>query len=43
MDPLNLKYCMRFFPHDDNQGGFFTAVFEKLTADDEGWIEDDMM
>ena len=26
-DPLNLRRCMRFFPHDDNQGGFFVAVF----------------
>ena len=29
-DPLNLKRCMRFYPQDDNQGGFFVAVFEKL-------------
>ena len=28
-DPLNLKRCMRFYPQDDNQGGFFVAVFEK--------------
>jgi hypothetical protein len=35
-DPLNLKYCMRFFPHDDNQGGFFVAVFEKLIDEEDG-------
>ena len=28
-DPLNLSRCMRFYPQDDNQGGFFVAVFEK--------------
>lgn len=28
-DPLNLTRCMRFYPQDDNQGGFFVAVFEK--------------
>jgi 16S rRNA C967 or C1407 C5-methylase (RsmB/RsmF family) len=27
LDPLNLKRCLRIFPHDDNQGGFFVAVF----------------
>jgi len=21
--------CLRLYPHDDNQGGFFCAVFEK--------------
>jgi multisite-specific tRNA:(cytosine-C5)-methyltransferase len=21
--------CMRLYPHDDNQGGFFVAVIEK--------------
>ena len=31
-DPLNLRRCMRFMPQDDNQGGFFVAVFAK-TAD----------
>ena len=31
-DPLNLSRCIRLVPHDDNQGGFFCAVFEK-TAD----------
>lgn len=39
-DPLNLKRCMRFFPHDDNQGGFFVAVFEKLLDTDDGLIMD---
>ena len=29
-DPLKLKRAMRFYPHDDNQGGFFVAVFEKF-------------
>jgi hypothetical protein len=28
-DPLNLARCLRLYPHDDNQGGFFCAVFEK--------------
>lgn len=42
-DPLNLSYCMRFLPHDDNQGGFFCAVFERLTEDDSGFIQDDSM
>lgn len=41
MDPLQLKYCLRLYPHDDNQGGFFVAVFEKLVADESGLIEDD--
>lgn len=35
-DPLNLKFCMRFFPHNDNQGGFFVAVFEKLIDEEDG-------
>lgn len=35
-DPLNLERCMRFYPHDDNQGGFFCAIFEK----DENWGTD---
>lgn len=43
MDPLQLKNCLRLYPHDDNQGGFFVAVFEKLVADDSGIIEDDGM
>jgi len=29
-DPLKLQRAMRFYPHDDNQGGFFVAVFEKF-------------
>ena len=29
LDPLNLSRCIRLVPHDDNQGGFFCAVFEK--------------
>jgi hypothetical protein len=40
-DPLNLKYCMRFYPHDDNQGGFFVAVIEKILDEDDGIIFDD--
>lgn len=41
-DPLNLKRCMRIYPHDDNQGGFFVAVFTKLLDDHEGFIQDDL-
>jgi len=26
-DPYNLRRCVRLLPHDDNQGGFFCAVF----------------
>ena len=40
-DPLNLKKCMRFYPHDDNQGGFFVCVFEKILDEEEGLIFDD--
>ena len=39
-DPLGLQKCLRFFPHDDNQGGFFVAVFEKLLEDEDGLIMD---
>jgi 16S rRNA C967 or C1407 C5-methylase (RsmB/RsmF family) len=28
-DPFNLSRCVRLLPHDDNQGGFFCAVFQK--------------
>ena len=42
-DPLNLRRCMRFFPHDDNQGGFFVAVFQKLVDQPSGTIEDPSM
>eukprot|EP00347_Sterkiella_histriomuscorum_P014872 403359204 len=41
-DPLNLRRCMRFFPHDDNQGGFFVAVFTKIHDQEEGIVYDDM-
>lgn len=41
-DPLNLKRCMRIFPHDENQGGFFVAVFTKLLDEHEGFNEEDM-
>jgi 16S rRNA C967 or C1407 C5-methylase (RsmB/RsmF family) len=40
-DPLNLKRCLRIFPHDSNQGGFFVAVFTKILDDNEGIIYDD--
>ena len=40
-DPLGLKHCMRFYPHDDNQGGFFVAVMEKIYDEDEGIVHDD--
>ena len=41
-DPLNLKRCLRVFPHDDNQGGFFVAVFTKIMDKEEGFIHDDL-
>ena len=41
IDPLGLRHCMRFYPHDDNQGGFFVAVIEKIFDEDEGIIYDD--
>ena len=40
-DPLGLKNCMRFYPHDDNQGGFFVCVLEKILDEDDGIIFDD--
>lgn len=30
-DEYPLQYCMRFLPHDQNTGGFFVAVFEKVS------------
>ena len=39
-DPLNLGYAMRFYPHDDNQGGFFVAVFEKFAEQSQGILRD---
>ena len=33
-DPLNLKFCLRLYPHDDNQGGFFVAVLKRVENDD---------
>ena len=39
-DPLNLKNCMRFYPHDDNQGGFFVCVMEKIWDEDDGIVQD---
>ena len=41
-DPLNLKRCLRIFPHDQNQGGFFVAVFTKLLDDHEGFEYDEL-
>ena len=41
IDPLGLRNCMRFLPHDDNQGGFFVAVFEKIHDFDDGLIKDE--
>ena len=40
-DPLGLKKCMRFYPQDDNQGGFFVCVMEKILDEEEGLIFDD--
>lgn len=39
-DPLNLKKCIRLYPHDDNQGGFFVAVFRKLATSDDTHFND---
>jgi hypothetical protein len=33
---------MRIFPHDDNQGGFFLAVFSKLLDEHEGFTYDEL-
>ena len=43
-DPLNLKNCLRLFPHDgDNMGGFFVAVFEKILDDPaDGFVYDEL-
>jgi len=41
LDPLGLKHCMRFYPQDDNQGGFFVCVLEKILDEEEGIIHDD--
>lgn len=32
-DPLHLSRCIRLYPHDDNQGGFFVALFVRLADD----------
>ncbi|KAI8330569.1 S-adenosyl-L-methionine-dependent methyltransferase [Chlamydoabsidia padenii] len=29
-DSLHLERCLRIYPHDQNTGGFFVAVFEKV-------------
>ncbi|SAM02707.1 hypothetical protein [Absidia glauca] len=29
-DPLHLERCLRIYPQDQNTGGFFVAVFEKV-------------
>jgi len=42
LDPLNLRRCMRFYPHDQDTGGFFVAVFTKIRGDDEGLIHDEL-
>lgn len=41
-DPLNLRRCLRILPHDQNQGGFFVAVFTKILDEHEGFVHDDM-
>jgi hypothetical protein len=39
-DPLKLQRAMRLYPHDDNQGGFFVAVFEKFADTPNGYTMD---
>jgi 16S rRNA C967 or C1407 C5-methylase (RsmB/RsmF family) len=29
-DDMRLERCLRFLPHDQNTGGFFVAVLEKV-------------
>lgn len=41
-DPLNLSRCLRIFPHDQNQGGFFVAVFTKIYDEHDGIVYDEM-
>ena len=41
-DPLNLKFCLRLYPHDDNQGGFFVAVLKRVENDDSKLTGDDL-
>lgn len=31
MNEFPLEYCMRFLPHDQDTGGFFVAVLEKVS------------
>jgi len=40
-DPLNLEYCLRLYPHDDNQGGFFVALLERVQDDVKTYDGDD--
>lgn len=41
-DPLGLKQCLRLYPHDDNQGGFFIAVLEKVQETDNRLADEDL-
>lgn len=38
---FNLDYCMRVYPHQQNTGGFFIAMLEKLETVPENDIEQD--
>lgn len=41
VDPLNLRRCLRLYPHDDNQGGFFIALLERVDDDAQQSASDD--
>lgn len=41
-DPLNLHRCLRLYPHDDNQGGFFVALLERVQDDGSKYESDDL-
>ena len=39
-DPLHLSRCIRLYPHDDNQGGFFVALFVRFEDEPDAEKED---